>query len=204
MLKRLGVYGGTFDPIHMGHLIVAEMARYECGLHKVLFIPAKIPPHKDDAYITPPDYRFEMVSLAIESNPAFEISDMELKRKGISYTIDTLKILKEQYSNKNEIWMIIGADSFMEIEGWKDFGEITKICNFAVYSRPNFTMDVLRAKAETMIKVSNVNIRFIKAPMIDISSTEIRTRLNQGKSIRYMVPDSVEKYIMDKELFVRT
>ena len=109
MVRRLGVFGGTFDPIHIGHLIVAEMARQECSLDKVLFIPAKIPPHKNDNHISPANYRFEMTRLAILENPYFDVSDLELKREGISYTVDSIKALSQGHSDENKIWLIVGG-----------------------------------------------------------------------------------------------
>lgn len=201
MIGRLGVYGGTFDPIHMGHLIVAEMARQECCLDKVLFIPAKIPPHKNDNHISPADYRFEMTGLAIRENPYFDISDLELKRQGISYTVDSIIALSQEQSDESKIWLIVGGDSFLEIDRWKDAETIMTMCNFAVYLRPNFPTETLMIKAERVRKRFDSNVQFVEAPMIGISSTDIRNRVSRGKSIRYMVPDAVEKYIREKGLY---
>lgn len=203
MVRRLGVFGGTFDPIHIGHLIVAEMARQECSLDKVLFIPAKIPPHKNDNHISPANYRFEMTRLAILENPYFDVSDLELKREGISYTVDSIKALSQGHSDENKIWLIVGGDSFLEIDSWKDAGTIMTLCNLAVYFRPNFPTDTLMIKAEKVRERFNNIVQFVEAPMIDISSTDIRNRVSRGKSIRYMVPDRVEEYIMEKGLYVK-
>lgn len=201
MIKRLGIFGGTFDPIHMGHLLVAEMARQECDLDKVLFIPAANPPHKSDKHVSPPNYRFEMTELAIKSNPYFQISDIELKRQGKSYTIDTLKYLRKIYSEECEFWMIVGGDSFRELDTWRNAKELIKLCNFAVYMRPHVSIDTCKIQAEKIHGQANSRVLFVEAPMIDISSTDIRDRVAQGKSIRYMVPDAVRKYIIEKRLF---
>lgn len=201
MIKRLGIFGGTFDPIHMGHLLVAEMARQECDLDKVLFIPAANPPHKSDKHVSPPNYRFEMTELAIKSNPYFQISDIELKRQGKSYTIDTLKDLRKIYSEECEFWMIVGGDSFRELDTWRNAKELIKLCNFAVYMRPHVSIDTCKIQAKKIHGQANSRVLFVEAPMIDISSTDIRDRVAQGKSIRYMVPDAVRKYIIEKRLF---
>lgn len=203
MCKKIGIYGGTFDPIHMGHLIVAEMARQECGLEKVLFIPAASPPHKNNKYVSPSNYRFHMTRLAVESNPYFEVSDIEIKRQGISYTVDTLKDLRKIYPKEYEFWMVIGGDSLVEMDTWRDVKNIVKLCNFAVYMRPHASVDRCMAQAEKIREQGNSRVEFVQAPMIEISSTDIRSRLARGKSIRYMVPDVVRDYIMDQELFVR-
>lgn len=201
MCKRLGIYGGTFDPIHMGHLIVAEMARQDCSLDNVLFIPAESPPHKNDKYISDSSFRFEMTQLAVEDNPHFMVSDIELNRKGVSYTIDTLKALRKIYSNDYELWMIIGGDSLLQINTWKDSSEIMRMCNFAVYMRPDSPLEECKAQAEAMHRQGNTNIVLVEGPMIEISSSDIRHRVNLGKSIRYMVPSRVGDYIRDKGLF---
>ena len=183
MIKRLGIFGGTFDPIHMGHLLVAEMARQECDLDKVLFIPAANPPHKSDKHVSPPNYR------------------LELRRQGKSYTIDTLKDLRKIYSEECEFWMIVGGDSFRELDTWRNAKELIKLCNFAVYMRPHVSIDTCKIQAEKIHGQANSRVLFVEAPMIDISSTDIRDRVAQGKSIRYMVPDAVRKYIIEKRLF---
>lgn len=201
MRKKLGIFGGTFDPIHIGHLIVAEMARQDCGLEKVLFIPAGRPPHKENRDIIAPSYRLEMVKLAVDINPHFGVSNIELKRKGKSYTIDTLKALREYYSEEYEFWIIIGGDSLLEIDTWRCAKEIMRMCNFAVYMRPNAPIDRCKAQAEAMARYAKTNVLFVQAPMIEISSTDIRDRVNKGKSIRYMVPDTIGEYIIEKGLY---
>jgi nicotinate-nucleotide adenylyltransferase len=202
LVKKLGIFGGTFNPIHMGHLIVAEMARQECDLEKVLFIPAASPPHKSDKSVSCPNHRFRMTELAIESNPYFKASDIELKREGKSYTIDTLKNLREIYPKEYEFWMIIGGDSLIEFDNWRNAKGIMELCNFAVYMRPYISIDKCMAQADKIRGQANSRVIFVQAPMIDISSTDIRRRVVQGKSIRYMVPDPVREYILEKRLFI--
>lgn len=204
MQKRLGIYGGTFDPIHMGHLIVAEMTRQECSLDKVLFIPAGIPPHKKGKGISPGSQRSDMVKLAIENNPHFEFCDIELKREGTSFTIDTLRALRQLYQEEYEFWMIIGGDSLLELGTWKDVDELVKMCNFAVYMRSDAQSTRYEACITKLLDKTTMNVVLVQAPMIEISSTDIRQRVAQGKSIRYMVPDAVWEYIIDKGLFTNS
>lgn len=182
-------------------MMVAEAARQDCSLEKVLFIPAGSHPFKDDKYIADSIYRFEMTRLAIESNPYFDISDIEVERQGISYTVDTLKMLRQIYASDYELWMIIGGDAFLEIETWKDSYEIMTMCNLAVYMRFGYPEDQCYAKAESLAKKVNTNIIFLDAPKVDISSTDIRSRVEQGKSIRYMVPEVVEDYIRINKIY---
>lgn len=201
MQKRIAVFGGTFDPIHIGHLIVAEMARQEYTFDKVIFMPTASSPHKKDRYISPQEHRFNMVSLALEDNPYFEVSDMELKRQGTSYTVDTLKALHTIYDSQWEIWMIIGGDMLLDIDTWKNVDDIIKMSNFAVYMRPDSSESECRAKAKMLQKQANTAIKFVHGPKIEISSTFIRQKMGQGDSIRYMVPARVEEYIKNKGLF---
>lgn len=201
MCKRIGIYGGSFDPIHIGHLIIAEMARQECHLDKVLFIPAGNPPHKTDRQLAPSSKRYDMVQLAIEGNPYFEISSIEIERQGKSFTIDTLKELREIYSSGWEFWLIIGMDSLLEIRTWRNANDITKLCKLAVYPRPGYSLDEHSQEVELLCRELGIEMAFVQGPSVEISSTEVRKRIRTGKSIRYLVPDSVESYIQEHSLY---
>lgn len=202
MCKRLGIYGGSFDPVHIGHLVMAELVRQECKLNKVLFIPAGNPPHKTNRQLAPALERYDMVQLAIEGNPYFEVSSIEIEREGKSFTIDTLKELREIYSSSWEFWLIIGMDSLLEIKTWRKVDEIVKICNLAVYARPGYSLDANRKEIETLRReLGDIEIAFVPGPLIGISSTEIRQRIRANKSIRYLVPEAVQAYIQEHSLY---
>ncbi len=200
-IKKLGISGGTFDPIHYGHLIIAEEIREKLGLDRVLFIPSGNPPHKENANVTNAVFRFEMVKHAVSSNPFFYASHIETDRKGHTYTIDTLKRLKEIYGDDTEFYFITGADVVRELTTWKDYEKVFKLCNFVAVLRPgypasDFLKDVVLLKFEF-----GANIHEVEAPLIGISSTIIRDRVTRGVSIRYLVPGTVENYIYKKGLY---
>ncbi|NLJ41849.1 MAG: nicotinate-nucleotide adenylyltransferase [Clostridiales bacterium] len=202
MKKRLGIFGGTFDPIHIGHLIIAEAARQECDLEKVLFIPVNSPPHKNDRIVSSPDHRFEMTRLAVEDNSCFEALNIELKRGGISYTIDTLTALDGIYSGDYEFWLILGGDSLLAIETWKEHEKVIDMCNLAVSARPGYSYDKCKVKSEELRNTWETKIQFIDSPLIDISSTDIRHRIAKGRPVRYMVPDKVWEYLIVNSVFL--
>jgi nicotinate-nucleotide adenylyltransferase len=196
---RLGIAGGTFDPIHIGHLIIAEVARQEYGLDKVVFIPTGIPPHKTGYAVTPAVHRYEMTRIAIMDNPYFEISDVETSRQGFTYTIDTLRELKRIYPKGVEFFFIIGSDTLPEVKGWKEASRVVKDCCFVVYHRPGY--DVLEEEMRFLCETMGALVCPIRGPLLDISSTDIRERIKQGKSIRYLVPPKVEEYIYRNLLY---
>ncbi len=192
---KIGIFGGTFNPPHIGHLIVAEYIREEAKLDKVIFIPCSTPPHKQDknylSRIASPEHRFEMVKIAIKGNPYFEVSDIEIKRGGISYTIDTINQLIEKFKN-DEFYLLIGADQFKEFHTWRSPYEIVKKVKLIVFNRPNYIIpDTEFSKFA----------EFITVPNIEISASSIRKRIKDGKSIKYLVPDEVEKYIYANGLY---
>lgn len=181
--------------------MVAEVARQDCGLEKVLFIPANNHPFKADKEVADSKYRSDMTKLAIEDNPNFEISYIEIERQGISYTIDTLKILRQAYPRDCELWMIIGGDAFLQLETWKDSHEIMSMCSLVVYMRSGFPEDQCYTKAKSLNKENHMDIILLDAPKLDLSSTDIRSRIKRGKSIRYMVPKDVDDYINKKGIY---
>ncbi|HHU90992.1 MAG TPA: nicotinate-nucleotide adenylyltransferase [Clostridiaceae bacterium] len=196
----LGIMGGTFNPIHYGHLLMCEGIREEFSLERIIFIPAKIPPHKDNSKIIGAHDRFRMVELAISDNPFFMASEIEIKRKGSSYTVDTLRTVKEQTNNK-EISIIVGADSLIQFETWKDYREIFKLAVIIVASRPDTEEDILISYINKFKKEFGADILKYSGKAMDYSSTEIRRRVEMGLSIKYQVPPVVERYIYKNRLY---
>ena len=196
---RIGVFGGTFDPIHMGHLVVAEDARAALGLDKVLFIPAGQPWFKSYRQITESHHRLAMVSLAVESNPHFDVSDIEIRRSGPSYTVDTLTELREQYGDA-EFIVILGIDALREIDRWYQPRHLFEMASVVGMARPGATLDpsVLNAA----IPGASSRMQLVDSTLIDISGTEIRQRVAVGHSIRYRVPAAVERYICENGLYL--
>ena len=197
---KIGVLGGTFDPIHHGHIIIGEFARISMDLDKVIFIPSGRHPFKDNKEITDPKIRCKMVELAIESNPYFEISTIEIEKAGINYTIDTIRDLKDQYKDA-EIYFIIGSDILFEIEQWKEFEELIKLCKFILFIRRDKDKEKISKMIQKLEREYNMNIKPVNAPISPISSTEIRQRVKEGKSIKHLVRDNVEGYIMENKIY---
>lgn len=200
-MKKIGILGGTLDPIHNGHLMIAECARDQLNLDEVWFMPTGNPPHKSNQNISPNEVRKEMIELAIEDNNNFKFSDFEYKRDGIIYTSDTMKLLKNAYKD-TDFYFIMGADSLMYFKDWHKPEEIVLYCNLVVAGRDNDDSELLREVAILEDKY-NINIHVLKSPKICISSSDIRDYINNKFSIKYMVPDSVERYIKNKNLYVK-
>jgi len=200
--KKLGIMGGTFDPIHNGHLATVEFVRKKLGLEKVLFIPAYVAPHKIGGEFAPVDDRYKMTELAITSNPYLELSDIELRRQGVSYTYDTVVALQEQYGSEYELFFIIGADSVAELASWHRVREIMQVCTFVAATRPGFALTVDKV-IETFGDLGEKRILWVDTPEVDISSTEIRERVKKGHSIKELVPKAVAEYIQQKDLYRR-
>jgi len=190
---RVGILGGTFNPPHMAHLIAAECVRDYLKLDKVLFIPTAIPPHKLVDEIVSAEHRQKMVCLAIGDNPSFEMCDIELRRKGPSYTIDTIMELKREFPG-NDLYFIVGIDLLFDFDTWKDPERILEECNVVAMNRPGF--DLAMVDKDLMLRVELVNV-----PSVDISSTSIRRRVKSGRSIKYLVPADVEDYILSNSIY---
>jgi nicotinate-nucleotide adenylyltransferase len=190
---KVGIFGGTFDPIHTGHLIVADAVREKELLDRVIFVPSCVSPHKQGQPVTPPADRLAMVRAAVSSNPAFEASALEIDRGGVSFTIDTLRILKAEHPG-DQLHLMIGADNLAEFATWKDPGEILRYAVLVAMRRPGFSGGI---PAGGVIEA----VRFCEVPEIGISSTEIRRRVGRGLSVRYLVPVGVERYIAEKNLY---
>lgn len=192
MSLRLGIFGGTFDPIHLGHLIVVEIARYLLRLDRVLFVPARIPPHKG-LTPTPPAHRYRMTCLATDDNPHFAVSDVELRREGPSYTVDTLRTLRDESPAGTEPYLLMGADSARDLETWKDVDVLLEESTVVVLDRPGGGSDLPE-------KVRR-HATLLSTPRIGISSSEVRRLVREGGTIRYLVTDPVESYIRSNGLY---
>jgi nicotinate-nucleotide adenylyltransferase len=203
-IQRIGISGGTFDPLHHGHLIIAEDIRESFQLDKVIFIPSGLPPHKDVDKITNAQHRYNMVEIGIKGNPFFEASPIEINRPGFTYTIDTLIQLKSEYEKNTKIYFITGADVIPELLTWRNYQQIFKMCEFVAVLRPGFK------KSSFLGTVNNIRVKYgavihaTEAPLIGISSTIIRDRMRQNKSIKYLVPEGVEQYIYENGLYANS
>ena len=190
---RICLFGGTFDPPHIGHLLVAQTVFEEEKFDKILFIPAYNPPHKN--VITPIENRLEMLKIAIQGNPNFEISDLEIKRKGVSYSIDTILTLKKKINKKKDkLFYLIGSDSLLELENWKNPQRLLKECQVVVAIRPGFRPSDIPSWILHQIRFANI-------PRFQISSSNIRHRWIKNKTIRYMVTQPVWEYIDSHSLY---
>lgn len=190
---NIGIFGGTFNPPHVGHLIVAERVREELRLDKILFIPSAISPHKQHIPLIDPAYRMEMVQLAVLGQQFFGSSDIEIARGGVSYTVDTLEQLKRMYPG-DTLFLLIGMDNLTEFNTWKSPEKIVELANIVVMTRPGFEPNGVLGEYEKKFTLCQV-------PEVEISSSDIRTRVKQEKSIRFLVPKPVESYIYFRKLY---
>ncbi len=192
--------GGTFDPVHYGHLIIAETARVEFNLDRVLWIPAGDPPHKPGRVRTPQEHRHAMVLLATAAHPQFEVSRIELERSGPSFTFDTVTALRERHPSA-ELFFLTGADAILEILTWHRHADVIHLCRFIAATRPGHDL----GRLGTVLPARYLQcIDTIATPGVDISSTQIRERVRSQASIRYLLPDSVETYIQKHRLYADT
>ena len=192
---KIGLFGGTFDPIHNGHLQLANWTKKKLSLNRIIFIPAAIPPHKQHLILTESKHRYRMVQIAIEEYPGFEISNIEIEKKGVSFTIDTIAYYRDQFSLLREnLYLIIGADSLLDFSNWKKPDKIIKNVRLVVLQRPEVDLD------KALPKFRDESI-ILKSPLIDISATEIRQKVRAGDSISQFVPQAVEQYINEYGLY---
>ena len=196
---RLGIMGGTFDPIHYGHLVTAEQAREALALDLVLFMPAGSPAFKQDREVTSPEDRYAMTVLATAANPSFYASRFEIDRPGVTYTVDTLNALRSAYPENVHLYFITGADAIIDIVTWHDAAEIASLATLIAATRPGY--DIRQAQARIAASGIDFDVRYIQIPALAISSTNIRDRVRLGKSVRYLTSESVMGYINKNRLY---
>jgi len=212
---KWGLFGGTFDPIHLGHLRCAQEILEDLALDRIVFIPAAHPPHKSEGAITPFHHRHEMIRRAVAGNISFALSDIEDKRAGKSYSIETIRHFLDNSAMQAELYFIMGQDAFHTIETWKDWEHLLLLCNFIVMTRPGYRVENLEeilpedfsrrfhydSPSGSFRGPSDYAIHFKEVTLLDISSTAIRRRASEGQSLRYLVPDTVCDYIVEHRLY---
>jgi nicotinate-nucleotide adenylyltransferase len=196
---RVGVLGGTFDPIHIGHLVSAEEVRVKLRLECVVFVPAGLPPHKLDHVMSPVEHRLAMVELAIASNPHFAVSRVDVDRFGPCYTVDTIELLRDEWGADVEIYFIMGSDSLLDILTWHNPRRLIRLCRLAVVSRPGYQVDL--DELDALLPGVASRVQMLNAPELAISSSDIQRRVREGLSIKYQVPEAVEAYIYQHKLY---
>lgn len=203
MSQRIGVFGGTFDPVHLGHLVLAQDAFERLELDRLLWVPCRTPPHKNGGALASPEDRAAMLELAVEGDPRFEVSRVELERDGPSYTIDTILALRERHPGARFV-LLLGADTLLELHSWRRIGDLLDLCETAALPRPGSDLSD-RTAADLGFADPELAERVwahrVDGHLVDLSSTEIRMRLAEGLSIRYLVPDPVAMYIAEHRLY---
>jgi len=189
-MQRIGILGGTFNPVHIGHLAIAQAAQEKCGLDKVIFVPCALPPHKRKSDLVSAADRYEMVRLAIQGNPVFAVSDFEIQKGGKSYSIDTVRHFREKFPSGTKFFFILGEDWAGDLETWRAIDELVKLVTFVVVNRPGHAPEKSRIK-----------FRSVATAGIDVSASGIRRLISLGQSGRYFVPDSVRDYIVKHHLY---
>jgi len=198
--KAIGILGGTFNPIHVGHLLVAQDALEQLGLERVIFVPSATPPHKAVDKLASARDRLRMIKLAIRDNARFEVNDIEIRRGGKSYSVDTLAQLKRRYPQAG-FFFIIGADSLRELHLWRDVKRLVTLCTFVTVPRPGFEAKPVVDPRLDLATRRRLRQHILRGHACDIASRDIRTRVANGQSIRYLVPDAVHQYIRRRRLY---
>jgi nicotinate-nucleotide adenylyltransferase len=198
---NIGVLGGTFDPVHRGHIIVAEEVRARLNLAEVLFVPTAQTPLKEDSPISATEHRVQMVRLAIADKPYFKLSNIEINRAGLSYTVDTIAELRDRYSAENALFFILGWDSLAQLPQWKEPSRLVQMCHLVAVPRPGYSLPDLNS-LEASIPGLSRSLTVLDKPEVDISATEIRERVARGLSIRHLVPEPVGEYIRQHKLYL--
>ena len=196
---RIGIIGGTFNPIHLGHLMIAEMAQETYELDRVIFVPAYHPPHKHEDVIDA-KYRYEKTAAAVMDNPKFTISDVEFKREGPSYTVDTIKYFRAQYGEDKEYYFIAGTDTIQDLPNWKYIDELLGLCHFIGAVRPDGSAAIEKI-IEYFGDLGRDRIHLLEVPLMQLSATDLRQRLRTKRSVRYMIPKAVVQYIAQHDIY---
>ena len=198
---NIGVLGGTFDPIHNGHLIVAEEVKTRLNLAEIIFVPAGQPWLKAERPISPAEHRLQMLRLAIADKSYFKLSTIEIERTGPSYTVDTITELREQLGSEDELFFILGWDSLAELPQWREPSRLIKMCYLVAVPRPGYPRPKLKT-LEVIIRGLSQRVMLMKKPEIDISASAIRERVAKGLSVRHLVPEPVNRYIKENKLYI--
>jgi nicotinate-nucleotide adenylyltransferase len=216
----LGILGGSFNPVHNGHLAIARQTRNLIGLDQILFVPAGDPPHKSTGTLAPAKDRYEMLRLAIASDPTFAVSDVEIKRPGKSYTLDTIQTLRQQYSTSTRLFFLIGLDAFLDFPTWREPATLLTLCSFVVISRPGISFQSLASmtllpaipteslaaldagrRPKLEVPLSDHQFICVHVPPTHVSASDIRNRVRQGQSVTHLLPATVESYIIQHHLY---
>ncbi|MBS4031031.1 MAG: nicotinate-nucleotide adenylyltransferase [Clostridiales bacterium] len=199
----IGLMGGTFDPIHLGHLVTAEEVRIQFGLDRVIFVPSGHPPHKEAREVSDPEHRYLMTVLATITNPFFTVSRVEIDKPHdkLTFTIDTIRYFHDHFDKRVKLYFITGADAILEILTWKDYQELLSICSFIAATRPGYYLNKLEETIGAVCPEALSNIHVLEIPAMAISSTFIRKRVSEGKTIKYLSPESVTQYILKNRLY---
>jgi nicotinate-nucleotide adenylyltransferase len=196
---KLGILGGTFDPPHNGHLLIAREAQTQLGLTQVLFAPTRQPPHKNPAEHTSIEHRLAMVRLAIAPYPQFVLSRVDVDRPGPTYTVDTLRLLREQFGKQSELFFIMGMDSLANILTWRTPEQLIHLCKLAVFQRPGFAVDL--DTLDQKIPGLSERVVFLQSPALDIAASDLQKRVRARQPIAHLVPEMVERYIAENRLY---
>lgn len=199
---KIGVLGGTFDPIHNGHIIVAEETRARLNLIEILFVPAGLPWLRENSPISSAEHRVQMVRLAIDDKPYFKPSTIEVERAGTSYTVDTIAELEGQLSEEDELFFILGWDCLADLPKWQEPSRLIEMCRLVVVPRVGYSLPDLKTMEAFLPGLAN-RVILLNTPLIDISASEIRKRVAHGLSIEHLVPEPVERYIREQRLYIR-
>jgi nicotinate-nucleotide adenylyltransferase len=196
---RIGVLGGTFDPIHIGHLVAAEEAQLRLGLERVVFVPAGLPPHKLHEDVTPTEHRLNMVRLALNDNPYFVISRVDIDRFGPSYSVDTIELLRDEYGSEAELYFIMGSDSLAELPTWHRPERLIRLCRIVALPRLGYRVGL--EELNRLLPGAIARVQLLDMPLLQISGTDLQRRVRVGLSIKYLVPPAVEDYIRQHKLY---
>jgi nicotinate-nucleotide adenylyltransferase len=202
-MRRVGLFGGSFNPVHVAHLLLAERALDEAGLERVVFMPARRPPHKPEMRLAPDADRLEMLRLATADNPRFEVSALELEREGPSYTLATVREIKAPLGPETALCLLVGSDTIVELPSWWRADDLVQEVEFVGFERPGTPLhEICRVEEHFGAEVADrIRCSIITAPLLEASATQVRERVREGRSIRYMVPEAVRQHILARGLY---